>query len=83
MDTHRAVKNYVYFYKSHIILLLINLNKNIMLPLIALLFLCGRVSTQCENSKAVKLTEMLQDVLDLNVTVQALVEIVDVIKKQV
>ena len=46
-----------------------------MYPLV-ILFLFGRVSTQCENTKAVKLGEMLQDVLDLNSTVQALVEII-------
>ena len=47
-----------------------------MVSALTLLFLFGRVSSQCENSKAVKLGEMLQDVLDLNSTVQALVDII-------
>ena len=47
-----------------------------MLPIIILIHMIGQVCAQCENSKAVKLGEMLQDVLDLNSTVQALVEII-------
>ena len=54
--------------------------KRSMYCLLLIVFLFGRVSSQCENSKAVRLGEMLQDVLDLNSTVQ---ELVDIITKQV
>ena len=47
-----------------------------MFLILLILYLIEGASTDCENSKAVKLGEMLQDVLDLNSTVQALVEII-------
>ncbi len=47
-----------------------------MLSILPVLFLFGRVTTQCENSKAVVLGKMLQDVLDLNSTVLALLDII-------